>query len=245
MILKNKTILVTGIGKGIGESICKIALQEGAFVYGLTRNSIDKKKFKNLKNLKIYIGNSSNLKILKEIFKDSKKNNKFISGIVNNAGIRFRKKFLEISKQNLNQVFENNFFSIFFLIQYYLKEFKKNNNNLSIVNIGSIVGKSGFKELSGYASSKSALLGLGKSLNSEYGSKGIRINTVNPGFIKTSYYKKFKNKKKLYNWTLSRTPSNRWGEPHEVANLVIFLLSDKASYINGEDINIDGGWLSS
>ena len=79
----------------------------------------------------------------------------------------------------------------------------------------------------------------------EFGEFGIRINTINPGFIKTSYFSKFKKKTKLYNWTLSRTPFKRWGEPNEVADLIIFLLSEKSSYINGEDINIDGGWLSS
>ena len=71
----------------------------------------------------------------------------------------------------------------------------------------------------------------------------MRINTINPGFIKTSYFKKFKkDKKKLYEWTISRTPIGRWGEAEEVANLAIFLLSSNSEYINGEDISIDGGW---
>ena len=69
----------------------------------------------------------------------------------------------------------------------------------------------------------------------------IRANTINPGFTKTSFYKKFK-KEKIYNWTISRIPLKRWGEANEIANLVEFLLSDKSSYINGETINIDGGW---
>ena len=146
---------------------------------------------------------------------------------------------------NLENIFKNNFFSVYFLIQFFLKENLKKNNITSIVNISSIVGKNGFKELTGYASTKSALVGLGKSLAAEFGDYGLRINTVNPGFIKTSYYSKFKKKNKIYKWTLSRVPFGRWGESHEVANLIIFLLSDKSSYINGEDINIDGGWLSS
>ncbi len=245
MILKNKTILITGIGKGIGESVCKIALKEGAYVYGITRSKKDLKKFKDEKKLKAYIGDTSNKNLLKKILIDSKKNKRFINGIVNNAGIRLRKKFLKTSMTNLENIFKNNFFSVYFLIQFFLKENLKKNNITSIVNISSIVGKNGFKELTGYASTKSALVGLGKSLAAEFGDYGLRINTVNPGFIKTSYYSKFKKKNKLYKWTLSRVPFGRWGESHEVANLIIFLLSDKSSYINGEDINIDGGWLSS
>ena len=111
-----------------------------------------------------------------------------------------------------------------------------------MVNIGSIVGNLGFKELAGYAATKTALIGLTKSFANEMATHKIRANLVNPGFTKTSFYRKFKKKKKLYNWTLSRIPSNRWGEPEEIANLICFLLSTKSKYITGETINIDGGW---
>ena len=73
----------------------------------------------------------------------------------------------------------------------------------------------------------------------------IRANLVNPGFIKSSYFEQFKKKKSLYNWTLSRIPQKRWGNPNEVSNLICFLLSDLSSYINGTSINIDGGWTGS
>ena len=245
MILKNKTVLITGIGKGIGETTCRIALEEGAFVYGITRTKKDIQKFKNHINLKAYVGDTSNINLLKRILNDSIRHKRLINGIVNNAGVRFRKKFLKISKYELQQVFNNNFFSIFFLTQFFLKNSLQKKNIKSIVNVSSIVGKNGFEELSGYASTKSALIGLGKSLAVEFGGLGVRTNTINPGFIKTSYYQKFKKNSKIYNWTLSRTPIKRWGEPNEVSRLIVFLLSDKSSYINGEDINIDGGWLSS
>ena len=117
--------------------------------------------------------------------------------------------------------------------------------NGSIVNIGSIVGINGFKELAGYASSKTALIGLTKSFASEMAVSKIRANIVNPGFIETSYFQKFKKKKKLYNWTLSRIPQNKWGKPNDVSHLICFLLSDNSSYITGTNINIDGGWTGS
>ena len=126
--------------------------------------------------------------------------------------------------------------------QYLIKKKKPG----SVVNIGSIVGQLGFKELAGYASTKSALVGLTKSFAVEMSEKHIRANLVNPGFTKTSFYEKFrKNKKGLYKWTIQRTPMKRWGEPEEISNLICFLLSDKASFITGETINIDGGWTSS
>ena len=71
----------------------------------------------------------------------------------------------------------------------------------------------------------------------------IRANIVNPGFIKTSYYQKFK--KKNLQLTISRIPQKRWGLPNEVSHIVSFLISDFSSYINGTNINVDGGWTGS
>ena len=125
--------------------------------------------------------------------------------------------------------------SMHFLISFISKEFKFKDNMGSIINISSIVGNLGFKELSGYASSKSALDGLTKSLAVEFSDKKIRVNSIAPGFIKSSYFQNFKKtKSKLYNWTLSRIPLNKWGENTDVANLTLFLLSEKSKYINGQ-----------
>ena len=70
----------------------------------------------------------------------------------------------------------------------------------------------------------------------------IRANIISPGFTKTSYFKNFKRKKKLYNWTINKIPMKRWGNPDEISNLIIFLLSENSEYITGENIKIDGGW---
>ena len=103
----------------------------------------------------------------------------------------------------------------------------------------------GFSELAGYASTKTALVGLTKSFAVEMSKNNIRANIVSPGFIKTSYFEKFKKKKSLYDWTLSRIPQKRWGRTDEVSNLICFLLSDLSTYISGTNINIDGGWTGS
>ena len=97
--------------------------------------------------------------------------------------------------------------------------------------------------MGGYASTKSALDGLTKSLAIEFKKRKVRFNIVHPGFVKTSYYEKFKkNKFALYNWTLKKIPLNRWGESNEISKMVCFLLSEDASYLTGQSINIDGGW---
>jgi NAD(P)-dependent dehydrogenase (short-subunit alcohol dehydrogenase family) len=159
--------------------------------------------------------------------------------------MRQRKEFNKISKNELNEVFENNFFSIFKISQYFTNQFKFKRMMGSIINISSIVGNLGFKELSGYASTKAAIDGLTKTLSAELSDKKIRVNSIAPGFIKSSYFKNFqKTKPQLYKWTLSRIPNNKWGENLDVANLVLFLLSENSEYINGQIIKIDGGWTS-
>ena len=243
MIL-NKNILLTGVGKGLGKEMIFNFVKNGAFVYGITRSRKDIKALSKLKNTKIFYGDVRNAKILAKILKQSIKDKRLINGLVNNAGIRQRKEFLKISKKNLKEIFEINFFSIFQLIQIYIRYIKRFKISSSIVNVGSIVGETGFKDLSGYASTKGALKSLTKCLASEFSDDNIRFNQVNPGFVKTSYFKKFRKKKKLYNWTLSRIPMNRWGNSEEISNLVSFLLSDKSSYLTGETINIDGGWIN-
>ena len=168
--------------------------------------------------------------------------------MVNNAGERQRENFLKIDKTKINNIFKSNFFNHFYLIQKVIADFIKNpkRKTFSIVNIGSIVGVNGFGQLSGYASTKSALEGLTKSLAVEFASDKIRCNIVHPGFIKTSYYQNFKkDQKQLYKWTLQKTPLGTWGESSDISELVMFLLSEKSKYITGQSICVDGGWTVS
>ena len=248
-MLKNfskKVVFITGAGKGIGRALTDSLLSKGAYVYVLTRSKNTMKDLLKNKNIKIFYGDVSNVKLIKKIFQTSLRDKKIISAIINNAGVRQRKKFLKIKPKDIEDVFKTNFFSIFNIMQIYCLYSIKHNIKSSIVNIGSIVGENGFSELAGYSSSKGALKSLTKCVAVEHAKDKIRANIVVPGFIKTSYFKKFKkDKKRLYNWTLNRTPMLRWGETNEVVNLIEFLISNESSYITGSSFNVDGGWLSS
>ncbi len=235
--------LLTGASKGIGRSILDLLLKKKLPVIVLVRNPKDLLKYKNNKNIKIFKCDVTDKKTLDKIFSYIKKQKINIKYLINNAGLRQRKKFLKITNQDIKNVFDTNFFSLFNITQMFTKYVEKKKYKSSVVNISSIVGTLGFDELSGYGSTKSAVDGLTKCLASEFKGK-IRFNSIRPGFTKTSFYSKFKKKKKLYNWTLSRIPSKRWADPEEIAELVFFLCSDKSSYINGETINIDGGWTN-
>jgi 3-oxoacyl-[acyl-carrier protein] reductase len=243
MLLKNKNIFVTGVGKGIGFDLVNEIIKEGGFVYGITRSKNDIKKIKN-KMSRIYFGDVTNLNLINKIFNQSIKDKRIITGVVNNAAERQRLKFQDINLYKIKKLFDVNFFSVFEIMKIFYDYIKNKKTPSSIVNLGSIVGNLGFKHLAGYASTKTALLGLTKSFAVEMSKEKIRANLVNPGFVKTSYFNKFK-KKKIYDWTLQRIPMNRWGSPNEISTVICFLLSNQSSYINGQVINVDGGWTSS
>ncbi len=244
-----KTGIITGVGNGIGYEITLNLLKKKFKIIG-----ISKSKNKNVINLKqkyrnhfeFYQQDLSKKKDSNEKIKKILKKYKEINFLINNAGIRYRKSNLDSNFNTYQRVLDNNFFSAIIITNQYLKFLSKKNFsiNSSIVNITSIVGPRGFSDLSNYAVSKSALEGYTKSLAIEYGDKNVRINCVAPGFIKSSYYSKFKTNKKLYDWTLERTPMKRWGEVNEVSHIIEFLISNKSSYITGNTIFVDGGWTA-
>lgn len=247
MNLKNKVLLLTGVGKGIGRQILDDALNDGAYVYGITRTKKNFENYQSLKkfkkNFQLFFFDVNNVKKINMVLNKSIKDKKKINCLINNAGIRQRKNFLNIKKKDLNSVFETNFYSVFFITQAYINYLIKHKvESPNIINLGSIVGKMGFEELSGYASTKTALVGFTKCLSVEFAKINLRINLVSPGFTKTSYFKNFKKNNKLYNWTKSKIPIQRWASAKEISNLVNFLISDKSSYIMGQEIFIDGGW---
>ena len=165
--LNNKIILITGVGKGIGKEILYKLLKEKNIIYAVTRNINDLKKLKKRKNLFLFYGDITKKEIIDSIFNLAKKNKHVINCLVNNAGIRQRKSFDFLTENDLKFIFDNNYFSVFNLTKKFVKQFKFKKNFGSIVNISSIVGELGFKELSGYAATKSAINGFTKSLSDE------------------------------------------------------------------------------
>jgi len=242
----SSNFVLTGAGKGIGLSTLKKLFFSGARVAFITKSYSDivqiNRKYKSERILS-FCGDISDENDRNLFVRLIKKKMKKIDGLINNAGIRQRKSFNDISTKEIDLIFEVNLKSIFFLIQNLLENFNKKNS--SIVNIASIVGPNGFADLSGYALTKSGLIGLTKSLSIELAKKKIRVNSISPGFVKSSYEKNFKKKlSKFYKYTLQRTPLGRWGECDEVADLILFLLSNNSNYITGNNIFIDGGWSS-
>ena len=108
--ISDKVVFVTGAGKGIGRALIDSLLSKNVYVFALTKSRQDLKDVKNKSNIKIFYGDVSNVKLIKRIFKLSEKNKKFINSVVNNAGIRQRKKFENIDNKSIQKIFKTNFF---------------------------------------------------------------------------------------------------------------------------------------
>lgn len=244
--IQNKVCIVTGAGKGIGRVTAQRLASLGCRIAVMSRTRED------LETLEVELKNmSSDALFFTGDCADSTDVDNFMGRVVekfgtvdvliNNAGMRFRKPFLEISLEEWREVHRVNIESAVLFSQAVIPLMKKSGGG-SIINMSSIVGKHGLAELSGYASTKGALISLTKTLALEFASDNIRVNVIAPGFCETSYTDNFKKNTELYQFTLDRTPLGRWGKSQDIANACVYLSSDLSEYVTGEIITVDGGW---
>lgn len=244
--LRDKVIIITGTGKGFGHDLAKRCCAEGANVACITRSEEDILSFKEEMSFdatRFYsmTGDVADQNTAIEFVEDVRKKFGRVDGLVNNAGMRFRKSFSEVTLEEWEAVLRNNLTSVFLLCREVGRIMCRQQTGV-ILNMASIVGTLGLPELAVYGASKGGILSLTKSLAVEWAKHGVRVNALSPGFCETSYADAFKKKKELYAFTLERTPLGKWGTSKDVSELCLFLLSDAAAYITGEIINIDGGW---
>ena len=243
--LNGKRILITGGSKGIGKAIAASFISEGAEVTIVARNKADLEMTKKDFNDQISI-------IPADITIESERENLMdtfieqhgsIDVLINNAG---GSNGSTVSNTDMNlfyQAMELNYFSAVHLSKLAVEHMKKQRSG-SIINITSIYGReSGGKAT--YNNSKSALISFTKSLADEVISDGIRVNSLAPGSIlhdTGNWLKRMKeDPKKIQEFVKKEIPAGRFGTPEEIANVVTFLSSDKASWIVGASINVDGG----
>ena len=243
---KNQVIVITGAGKGIGFETAKAFYRCGAKIAVISRNNLDLQQLKTelaATDDRFYFasGDIAEENLVLEFVKDVLDRFKKIDCLVNNAGVRFRKPFLDSASEDWRKVMEVNFGGAYLFSKAVIPRMIDQKKG-RIINISSIIGPLGLPELSIYAASKGALLGLTKSLALEFAEYGININAIAPGFCNSSYANKFQENKELYAFTIDRTPLKRWGETGDVANACLFLASDLANFITGETIRVDGGW---
>jgi NAD(P)-dependent dehydrogenase (short-subunit alcohol dehydrogenase family) len=240
--MKNKFVIITGTNGGIGSALVKVYKNAGYKVIG-----IDKSKSKSNTLVDYFI------KIdLVSILFNLEKSNLFISDLnkiiargcldtlVNNAAIQILNPINKLSVSDFTLSLNTNTTIPFYLVKNLYGLLKKS-KNASVVNISSIHSKLTKPNFIAYATSKSALSGLTKAMAIEFGND-IRVNSISPAAISTKMLKEgFVGKSEMYKNLNKMHPVGRIGEPNEVAELSLFLSSDKAKFINGANFEIDGG----
>ena len=236
--MKNKVVFISGASRGIGESLASYFAEKDYYVVGTSRNDFEfKNASKNLIPIKLDITCRESIT---NCFNLLKEKNLLPNILINNAGITSDQLFLRMKDNEWDDVISTNLTGVFNLTKIFIKNMIKNREG-RIINISSISGLMGNPGQVNYSSSKAALNGFTKSLAKEVGSRNITVNNVAPGFIDTDMTSFLQDEAKEE--IINSIPLQRLGNVDDVSKLVYFLTSNKASYITGQTISVDGGLL--
>ena len=247
-LLKNKTAIITGAGSGIGESVAKLFADNGA---RLVLTDIDEKGGKRvLKDVKekgaeaIFVkADSGSAKDNEMVIGEAQKAFADVHIAVNNAGIGGAQAPVgEYPIESWDKVIGVNLSGVFYGMRYQIPAMLKAGGG-SIINMASILGQVGFEQSAAYVAAKHGVIGLTKNAALEYSKAGIRVNAVGPGFIKTPLIDE-NLPQEQQDQLAGLHAIGRLGKPEEVAELVLWLASEKASFVCGSYYPIDGGYLA-
>lgn len=246
MILKEKNALVTGGSRGIGRATAIELSKEGANVI-ITYNSNEEKakevikevEKNGVKGLAIKADVSSEEDV-KSMMKTIKSQFDSIDVLVNNAGVTKDNLLIRMKSEDWDKVINTNLKGVYLCTKAVVRGMMKKRHG-KIVNIASVVGISGNAGQGNYSASKAGVIGFTKSIAKELGSRGINVNGVAPGFVETDMTEVLSED--IKEQSLKLIPLERFAKPEDIANVVVFLCSEKANYITGQIINVDGGML--
>lgn len=238
--ITGKTALITGASGGIGGDIARVLHGAGATV-GLSGTRVEP-----LEALAAELGerahvlpcNLGDFDAVAELPKQAVQAMGSVDILVNNAGITKDNLFMRMTDEQWQSVIDVNLTSTFKLCKGVLRGMMKARWG-RIVNISSVVGATGNPGQGNYAASKAGMIGMSKSLAYEVASRGITVNAVAPGFIRTAMTDKLNDDQKTA--ILTQIPTGRMGEPGEIAAAVLYLASDEAAYLTGTTLHVNGG----
>ena len=235
----SKIALVTGGTRGIGESISKL-LNANNYKVIASYNSNDDaaNKFSKINDIEVMKWDVGSFEESQSAVEKIKSNHNKIDILINNAGITKDAPLHKMKKEDWDAVINVNLNSVFNLTSNVINDMRTNGFG-RIIHISSVNGQKGQFGQTNYSATKSALQGFSKSLALESASKGITSNVIAPGYINTEMVAAIRED--ILKNIIDTIPSKRLGESNEIAEMVLYLISEKASYINGATFSINGG----
>lgn len=243
-MLTDKIALVTGASRGIGRQIALTLAKAGAFVYVNYSGSLEKaeetvalikKEGKDAKAVKCNVADFDETKqMIDRIISEKGR----LDILVNNAGITRDNLLMKMTEEEFSEVLDTNLKGTFHTIRHASRYFLKQRSG-KIVNISSVSGVLGNAGQANYSASKAGVIGLTKSTARELASRGINVNAVAPGFIETEMTAVLSDK--VREETIGRIPFGRTGSTEDIANAVLFLVSEQSAYMTGQVLSVDGG----
>jgi len=239
-LLEGKVAIVTGGSRGIGEAIVRRYVDHGAkvaFTYARSADKANAIVSELGENVKAFQSDAANFGQAEQLIKDVMETFGQIDVVVNNAGITRDNLMLRMSEDQWDEVIHTNLKSVFNLTKHVMRTMMKARSG-SIINMSSVVGDFGNAGQANYAASKAGIFGFTKSIAKEVGSRGIRCNSIAPGFIATEMTEVLDEKTKQ--GFMDAIPMRRLGNATEIADVCVFLASDLSSYVNGQTISVCG-----
>ena len=246
MLLDGKVALVTGASRGIGRAIALRLAEEGAkvainYAGNTARAEEVRKEIESRGGEALLVqADISDSKAVETMVSQVAERFGQIDILVNNAGITRDGLLMRMKEEDFDAVIDTNLRGVFYCTKAVSKLMMKKRSG-RIVNMASVVGLTGNAGQTNYAAAKAGVVGFSKSAARELASRGITVNAVAPGFIDTDMTAAMTDKAK--ETTLANIPLKRMGRPEDVANAVLFLVSDQAAYITGQVVNVDGGMV--
>lgn len=243
-MLKNKIALITGAGRGIGRAIAIALAKEGAEVVINYNGSEERAKEvkqtieENGGKASIYKCNVSDFTACEAMIKDIVKEYGHLDILVNNAGITKDGLIMKMKEEDFDSVLNVNLKGTFNTIRHSARQMLKQRSG-KIINISSVSGILGNVGQANYAASKAGVIGLTKTMARELGSRGITVNAIASGFVDTEMTEVLSEE--IRENACKQIILGRFGKPEDIANTAVFLASDKADYITGQVISVDGG----
>jgi len=236
--LTGKTAMVTGSNSGIGQAIAWAMGRAGARVICAARSDCSETLagLSDARWLQIDLGNPM---AAVDAFGDEP-----VDILVNNAGTIRRAAAIDLTEDDWDAVMDLNLKSAFFTTQAFARSIFARQGSGAVVNIASLLSFQGGIRVASYTAAKHGLAGVTKLLANEWAARGINVNAIAPGYIKTANTRALRADPDRSRDILARIPAGRWGKPDDIAEAAVFLASPAAAYIHGAILPVDGGWLA-